>query len=256
MSSGGSWLWVMAALLCGAFAAVHARAPGPARRLDAIGVRQRGVGAARPSGRATFVGGPVRAVRASVRRLVGPRGPTTAVAAQSLVEAWAAHLRVGRPVDAALRAAIDEVPTVSLPATATALTVGSDLGPALRQDASAAPDEPMRGALAAAAACATVAQRQGGRLAVALEAVAEAVRADELHRAHVRAQLAGPRATARLLAALPLLALAMSSGLGMSPTAVLLSSPLGRGCLVAGLVLDLVGLWWTARLARGAERGA
>ena len=130
------------------------------------------------------------------------------------------------------------------------------MGGALRRDARWLGDSPAGRGVAAASACWEVAHVNGGRLAGALERVGDSLRAEADHRAHVRAQLAGPRATARLLAALPVLALAMSSGIGLHPAQVLVHDPVGRTALAAGLVLDLVGLWWTARIARSAERTA
>ena len=67
------------------------------------------------------------------------------------------------------------------------------------------------------------------------------------------AQLAGPRATAVLLALLPAFGLAMGNALGADPLAVLVGTPLGQGCLVLGLLLEAAGLLWTARITRRAE---
>ena len=67
------------------------------------------------------------------------------------------------------------------------------------------------------------------------------------------AQLAGPRATAVLLALLPVFGLAMGNALGADPLAVLVGTPVGRGCLVLGLLLEVAGLLWTARITRRAE---
>ena len=69
------------------------------------------------------------------------------------------------------------------------------------------------------------------------------------HRHDIAAQLAGPRATARLLAVLPLLGILMGAGLGMHPLSFLLGGPPGLACLTAGVALDGLGLWWTRRMA-------
>ncbi|WP_433418869.1 type II secretion system F family protein [Microtetraspora malaysiensis] len=104
------------------------------------------------------------------------------------------------------------------------------------------------------AACWRVSVATGGGLAALVERLGGSLREAEAHRQDLDAQLAGPRATARLLAVLPALGLLMAAGLGMSPLTFLLGEPAGIGCLVTGLVLDGVGVWWTNRLvARAAE---
>nr|BFE32227.1 hypothetical protein GCM10010200_044780 [Actinomadura rugatobispora] len=94
---------------------------------------------------------------------------------------------------------------------------------------------------------------RGGTLATVLDGLATALRDEETQRQEVTTQLAGPRATARLLAVLPLLGLGMAAALGSNPVSFLLGTAPGFGCLCAGLALNLVGFWWTHRLARAAE---
>ena len=66
-------------------------------------------------------------------------------------------------------------------------------------------------------------------------------------------QLAGPRATARMLSGLPLIGIALGMLLGADPVGFLLGSPVGLGCLVTGVVLTAVGMWWTNRIAARVE---
>jgi tight adherence protein B len=66
--------------------------------------------------------------------------------------------------------------------------------------------------------------------------------------------MAGPKATARVLALLPAVGLLLGSGLGGSPVAWLLGTPLGWLMLALGLGLEAVGLWWVRRLVRGVEK--
>ncbi|XVQ10861.1 type II secretion system F family protein [Spirillospora sp. CA-255316] len=94
---------------------------------------------------------------------------------------------------------------------------------------------------------------RGGTLATVLDGLATALRDEETQRQEVTTQLAGPRATARLLAALPLLGLGMAVALGSNPLSFLFGTALGLGCLCTGLALNLTGFWWTHRLARAAE---
>ncbi|WP_433330596.1 type II secretion system F family protein [Spirillospora sp. CA-294931] len=103
------------------------------------------------------------------------------------------------------------------------------------------------------AACWRVGAERGGTLATVLDGLAEALRDDEAQRQEVAVQLAGPRATARLLAVLPVLGLAMSAAMGGNPLVFLFTTLPGVACLVVGVGLDLTGLWWTQRLVQSAE---
>lgn len=103
------------------------------------------------------------------------------------------------------------------------------------------------------AACWRVAVDQGAGLAAGLDRLEGALRAERDQRADLRAQLAGARSTAWMLAALPVLGLGLGAALGADPLGVLLHSGAGLGCLVVGGVLEGVGMWWAMRIVRGAE---
>ncbi|GLZ13773.1 hypothetical protein Acsp04_40080 [Actinomadura sp. NBRC 104425] len=103
------------------------------------------------------------------------------------------------------------------------------------------------------AACWRIGAERGGTLAAALDGLAAALRDEEEQRQEIAAQLAGPRATARLLAGLPLLGLAMAAALGAKPLAFLFGTIPGLGCLATGVTLDVLGMWWTSRIAQAAE---
>ncbi|GAA1259344.1 hypothetical protein GCM10009665_56820 [Kitasatospora nipponensis] len=105
----------------------------------------------------------------------------------------------------------------------------------------------------AIAACWQVTADSGTGLAVSLDQVAAALRADLGLREEIRSELAGPRTTAALLAALPVFGLVLGSALGAQPLRILLSTPLGMGCLLAGGLLEVAGLLWTARIIRAAQ---
>ena len=75
--------------------------------------------------------------------------------------------------------------------------------------------------------------------------------AGDSRRAH-RAQLAGPRATATVLTALPALGIALGELVGAGPLAVLRSGVLGQLLVVVGVGLAATGAVWTERILRGA----
>ncbi|MFF1902286.1 type II secretion system F family protein [Kitasatospora sp. NPDC058218] len=112
-----------------------------------------------------------------------------------------------------------------------------------------------RGATAIAA-CWRVTSDGGGGLAAGLDGVAEALRAERALAEEIAAELAAPRATVAVLAALPVAGLLLGASLGARPVTVLLHTPAGLACLVGGAVLEGLGVAWTARIVRAASRGA
>jgi tight adherence protein B len=101
-----------------------------------------------------------------------------------------------------------------------------------------------------------VAHRSGRGLGEALARVSDGLRASAATRRVVESELSSARATARLLAVLPLLALVVGGGAvpGSSPTTFLLETPVGLACLGAGLALGFLGLWWIEAIADDVER--
>jgi tight adherence protein B len=159
----------------------------------------------------------------------------------------AAELSAGRPPDAALREAA--ATWVVLAPVADVARLGGDVPSALRE-AAAAPGAAGLGLLAAAWA---VSQRTGGSLGSATRRVADAVRRQQATRSLVAGELASARATARLMAGLPVATLLMGSGAGADPWSFLLGSPAGLCCLAGGVALGLAGLWWIEQIARAVE---
>ena len=196
------------------------------------------------------------ALRRRAERGVAER---TSAAVSALCGTVAGDLRAGRPPHVALADAVESGGWPGSPELAetarlvlSAARFGGDVPRALR---SAAEQAPGAQGLAAVAACWQVAVDGGAGLAAALDRVAAALRAEADQRDDLRAQLAGPRSTAVLLALLPGFGLVLGTGLGADPSAVLLHTPAGLVCLVTGALLEWAGLAWTARIIRGAEGG-
>lgn len=171
---------------------------------------------------------------------------------RELCFALADELRAGRTPPAALVRAVEMVTSELVTDTAGVLVAartGGDVVAALSYAGSRPGTEGFR----RLGACWQVGAGSGAGFALAVERLAGALRAEEQHRREVAAQLAGPRSTARLLAALPLLGLLMSAAMGMRPFGFLVGTPYGIVCLLLGLALDVVGVVWTGRLARAAE---
>jgi tight adherence protein B len=163
------------------------------------------------------------------------------------VEALAAELRAGRDLLAALVAADTSTAFPVSVAGSAAARSGGDVAQAWRSDPRAS--ELLRGA----AACWEVAEGSGAGLAAALTTLADSAREGQRVRDELRAGLAEPRATAVVLACLPLLGLALGSLLGADPVAWLFGSRAGLLVLAAGLALEAAGACWAWRIASSLE---
>lgn len=109
-------------------------------------------------------------------------------------------------------------------------------------------------ALRSLAAMWAVATVSGAPLAGALRDAARAMREAAEARRAAEAALAGPRATTRLVVAMPAVAVVFGTLLGYDTIGVLLGTPIGWACAAAGLSLVLAARAWSRRLvARAAE---
>ncbi|MGV9452162.1 type II secretion system F family protein [Streptomyces sp. NPDC003635] len=169
----------------------------------------------------------------------------------ALCAALAGEVRAGRqPGEALLRAARD---SGGLGDAQTAVLAAARFGGEVPGALAAAARQPGAEGLRGLAACWRVAVDQGAGLAAGLDRLEAALRAERDQRADLRAQLAGARSTALMLAGLPVLGLLLGAVMGADPLRVLLHTGAGLGCLFAGGVLEGVGVWWALRIVRGAE---
>lgn len=204
-----------------------------------------------------------RSARARGRRIGGRRtgqqtragvasgaGPTVASQARrtrsdsglpfgSVLVEVAARLRTGAALPEAWRATLAGQP--GAPAT-------------LAELARAVPAGPRADAVAGARTAVAVADRLGTPVADVLECCAQGLAEAEEGAGQRRTAMAAPRATARLLAWLPLAGLGLGVLLGVDPVAVFADAGLGTACLLLGLVLMALGRRWSAALVHRAER--
>ncbi|MBU3975544.1 hypothetical protein [Propionicimonas sp.] len=155
-------------------------------------------------------------------------------------------MRVGHVPTTALRiAAIDSAVFAEADA---AQRVGGSVVAALRRQSR----EPGGVGLAELATAWEVAEITGASMTATLDALSD--RLDAAHKVArvVDAELAAPRATGRLLAALPVFGLLLGYAIGGDPGSFLLGSPVGQLCLVVGVALACAGVWWIERIAARA----
>ena len=164
-----------------------------------------------------------------------------------LCDALVAELRAGLGERRALANACRPWP--ELEPIVAGSRLGGEPATAFRRLASA----PGADGLRLVAACWDVSARSGAGLAAVLDQVGAALRDGAEARAEVTAALGPPRATAKLLAVLPLLGLGLGTSMGARPIEFLLTTPIGLGCLGLGLVLVVLGVWWVERLAAAVE---
>lgn len=93
----------------------------------------------------------------------------------------------------------------------------------------------------------------GAPLADTLRSLAETLQDAAAAADDVRVALAEPMGTARLLLWLPFAGLLLGVALGFDTIGVLVTNPIGTGCLVAGIGLVIAARLWTARLVRRAR---
>jgi tight adherence protein B len=159
------------------------------------------------------------------------------------VDALAAELRAGRDPVSAVRAAGATVALEVCPRARAAALGGGDVARALRADGAASE------LLRSVAACWEVAHGSGAGLSASLHALSDSARDAARIRNDLRVGMAEPRATAVVLACLPVVGLALGVALGADPLSWLLGSGPGLLLLAVAVALELAGAWWSWRIA-------
>jgi len=165
-----------------------------------------------------------------------------------ICEALVGELRAGQPFVSALDRCRDLWP--ALDPIVAAARLGADVPAALRRLA----EVPGAEGLTEVAAAWQVSHDTGSGLASALGRVAASARARQRTQELVRGELASAQATARLVAGLPLVSLAMSTGIGGHPWHFLLATAPGLVCLGLGVGFAFAGLLWIDHIATGVVR--
>ncbi|ANJ27818.1 type II secretion system F family protein [Agromyces aureus] len=160
--------------------------------------------------------------------------------------AWR-HLSEAGEADPVLVAAADAggrgEPVATAIATVAAPTTASGGGVVVRPEAAG---------WAVLGAAWQVASESGAPLTTSLRDLAGAMRDEAQVRREVRTSLAGPAASARLVLALPLVALGFGSVLGFDTAGVLFGNPIGIACLALGLGFLWIAFRWSRALAARA----
>lgn len=158
------------------------------------------------------------------------------------------QVRVGRIPAEALALAAEDAPVLAV--ASGVQRHGGDVTAALLDQA----DLPGCQGLRDLARAWQVGTATGAPMADLLDQVAKALRADQSVERTVASELAGPRATGRVMAVLPLCGIGLGYVLGGDPLGFLVGSPLGWACLVGGSILAACGVLWIEWLARQVGR--
>jgi tight adherence protein B len=163
--------------------------------------------------------------------------------------AMVAELRVGaHPATAAERAAIDADPLAAKAMSTVANTarLGGDVDRALVRSASAEPS--LAGVLGQVGRAWRLATRHGLPLAEVLDSVRRDLDQRLQFGRQVHARMAGPRASAAVLAVLPELGVLLGEAIDARPLHILADTPVGQVLLAFAALLICGGVVWSAKL--------
>lgn len=187
-----------------------------------------------------------------VMRRKGARGrarrAAESAALQGALGVLVGELRVGaHPVVAfeAAAAEVDGAVATSLQAVAARARLGADVAAGLH---SVAAYSTLSGHWERLSVCWHLAETQGLAIVALVRAAHRDIVERERFAAHVAAGMAGARATAAILAGLPVLGVGLGQLIGAEPLRFLLSGGVGGWLLMIGVTLACAGLWWSDRI--------
>jgi len=201
---------------------------------------------------AVVIVGATVSLRYRRRRRAG-RGTQEGQALESALEILVGELRVGAQPVQAFSVAADETDgpvAAALRAMAARARLGADVSGGLRAAAlsSALPAQWER-----LAVCWQLAGEHGLAISTLMRAAQRDIAERQRFSAKVAAGMAGARATAAILAGLPLLGVLLGQLIGARPLSFLLSGHAGGWLLVIGVVLVCCGLLWSDRITDRVE---
>lgn len=155
----------------------------------------------------------------------------------------ATQVRIGQPPLVAVRSAAADCPV--LRQAVTIVDLGGDPAVAWQRQAAV----PGYQGLTELARAWQLATRTGADMADALDKVADGLFEDDAVGLVVASEAAGPRASGKIMAVLPLAGIGLGYAIGGDPVRFLTQTPYGWGCLIVGTGLACTGVLWMERVA-------
>jgi tight adherence protein B len=182
------------------------------------------------------------------RRRRSGRGMDESRSMETAIDVLVGELRVGAHPATAFAVAAEEVegPVAdACRAVAARARLGADVAAGLRGvgETAALPSQWER-----LAVCWQLAADHGLAMSALMRAAQRDIAERQRFSSQVRSAMAGARATATILAGLPVLSVLMGQAIGARPVAFLLGGGAGGWLLVVGLVLVCGGLLWADRI--------
>lgn len=231
-------------------------APRPPRRPRVLivlaAVPAAAVWAVAPAGvvLAVVVAGATAVMRIRSRRAVRRRDRESE-ALQCALETLVSELRVGAHPVAAFEAAADDIDgqiATALRSVAARARLGADVAAGL-YDAARGSD--LSSQWDRIAVCWHLAATHGLSIATLMQTAQRDITERQRFSSRVRAGMAGARATAAVLAALPVLGTGLGQVIGASPVRFLFADGAGGWLLLTGVTLSCAGLLWSDRITAG-----
>lgn len=201
-----------------------------------------GVLLVRGSARYRLRGHPLR-LRVPFRR----RSRVTTETVVELIEALRDELAAGTSLRPAFERSVASTGHDVVPQALAVCRMGGDVPEALREEAGG------EQLLVSLAALWQVSEGSGAAMAAALDRLIDGARDAARLKRTVAGELAAPRASARVLALLPLVGIGMALVSGANPLGFLFTTPAGLACVALAAVFEAAGVMWMRRLVRGIE---